>query len=213
MVITIKKIKVLFVLFPRWSVLFAAFLILHVNQADDEIWHAGFGEGLAKGAQGFELAAGPGFGVGSLEGKAEHDLAFFSASHTFTFSRLLGDPHWYRGNFALVSELFTGWQYNSRNAYFIGATPLLRYSIATGTGWVPFAEGGFGPTLTDIGEPDLSSRLQFNLQGGFGTHYFWNEHRALTLHTRWLHFSNAGFERPNIGVNTVVILLGTTWLF
>jgi len=191
----------------------AACLTFRVSLAEDELWTAGVGEGFAKGAQALDFSAGLGLGVGSLTGKVNHDLFFLSASHTLVVSRLLGDPHWYRGNWSFVSEIFGGRQYNDKTAFFFGSTPIIRYSVATGSGWVPFAEAGLGPTLTDIGEPDLSSRFQFNIQGGMGAQYFWNERHALTLRARWLHFSNAGIERPNIGVNTAVVLLGTTWLF
>jgi hypothetical protein len=201
------------VFFGKWFLGCAAALILQSARADENIWDAGFGEGLKQGARGIEVAAGPGIGLGTLQGTVEHQLLYFSAGYSWTISGLVGDPHWYRGNWSLVSEVFGGAQYNSKTAYFAGFAPLVRYSVATGSRWLPFAEGGIGPALTDIGQPDLSSRLQFNIQGGIGTGYFWNDHQALTLQLRWLHFSNGGFERPNIGVNCGVVLVGTTWLF
>jgi hypothetical protein len=197
----------------KWLMGCAVGLILNSSRAEEEVWTAGPGEGLKIGTNGIELAGGPGIGLGSLAGTVDHQLIYFSGAYSWTISGLVGDPHWYRGNFSVIGEIFGGAQYNSRTSYFVGSTPLLRYSVATGSRWLPFAEGGFGPALTDIGEPDLSSRLQFNIQGGIGTHYFWNDHQALTFRLRWFHFSNGGFERPNIGVNCGLILVGTTWLF
>ncbi len=156
---------------------------------------------------------GAGFGMRDLAGVLNHDLAVVSIRYGWTLSGLIGRDRWYRGNWELVGELFGGGQYNPDAAYVIGVTPLLRYTVATGSRWLPFAEGGFGPSFTDISEPDLSSRFEFNIQGGVGTHYFWSDRQAITFQIRYLHLSNAGFERPNIGVNTGFFLIGTTWFF
>ena len=134
----------------------------------------------------------------------------------WTLSGLLGKFHWYQGNWTIIGEFFGGVQYHPDASFVVGLTPLMRYTIATEARWLPFVEGGFGPAFTDIGTPDLGSRAEFNIQAGVGTHYFFSEHQAITMQWRYLHISNAGIEKPNkpnIGVNSSFLMIGTTWFF
>ena len=77
----------------------------------------------------------------------------------------------------------------------------------------PFVDGGFGPSLTDIGRPDLSTTFEFNVQGGVGLHYFWSDHQAFTVQCRYFHMSNCGIQQPNQGVNSINFLVGMSWFF
>src|SRR5260221_417308 len=129
------------------------------------------------------------------------------------FSDVVGEQHWYRGNWEVLGELFGGGQYYPSKAYVVGLTPILRYNLATGRRWVPFIEGGAGATATDIGHPDLSTTFEFNVQGGVGMHYFWRENAAITVQYRFLHLSNAGIKSPNAGVNTSGVFVGLTCFF
>ncbi len=119
---------------------------------------------------------------------------------------------WHEGNFELLAELFGGYQIDGNGATFAGLTPFVRYNFTgTHTGWVPFLEGGAGPTYTDIGKPDLGMTFEFNLQAGLGIEYFFCPNMAATFETRLLHFSDAAIESPDRGDNTVVFMLGMTW--
>ena len=89
----------------------------------------------------------------------------------------------------------------------------LRYSVITGGRLVPFIEGGAGPSLTDIGEPDLSTTFQFNTQLGLGTHFFIRDKLSLTLQMRGIHLSNAYIDTPNHGANALLFLGGLCWFF
>jgi lipid A 3-O-deacylase len=186
---------------------------LKLSQAESDIWVADVGNGLRKETHEIEFSVGAGFGLKDVAGRENHDIGIAMFRYGWTMSGLLGAEHWYRGNLELVGELFLGGQYNPRAAYVVGATPLFRYNFATGSRWLPFAEAGFGPTVTDIGEPDLSSKFEFNIQAGVGSHYFWNDRQAITMQARFMHISNAGFERPNIGVNSGLFMIGTSWFF
>lgn len=177
------------------------------------VWLGAVGDGFRNGTQSFEIGAGGGIGLKRVAGKVNHDLVIGSMRYGWTTSDLLGASRWYAGNLTLEAEFFGANQVNPNAAYLIGLTPMLRYTFATGSRWAPFAEAGFGPSYTDIGEPDLSSRFEFNIQSGIGTHYFWNDHHAITMQFRFFHLSNAGIERPNTGVNCGVIMLGTGWFF
>ncbi len=124
-----------------------------------------------------------------------------------------GEDHWYRGNLEFRLELFTGAQFFPRSEWLVGLTPHLRYNFATGTRWIPFLDGGAGVTATGIGPPDLSGTFEFNLQAGGGLQWFLKENVALSLETRYVHWSCAGISKPNLGLNGVIGLLGITLFF
>jgi hypothetical protein len=177
------------------------------------IWETEVGNGLRKGTFEFGVAAAHGFGLGLTQNDLKHDLALATVSFGRVMSGLVAESHWFAGNWQLAGEIFGGGQYRPDGAYLFGLTPILRYNFATGSRWVPFVEGGIGPTVTDIGLPDLSTTFQFNDQIGGGTRYFWSDSCAISLHVRYLHISNGGMKDPNFGVNSLVVMLGTTWLF
>lgn len=170
-------------------------------------------EKFEDGPHWIELSAGPGTGLGSLAGNVNHDVFLGSIGYAWPMSRVVGGDRWYRGRWSLIGEIFGGEQLNPNDAYIIGTTPLMRYTLDTGSRWVPFAKAGLGPTLTNIGEPDLGGKFQFNIQGGAGTQFFWNKHQALSLEFRLFHLSNAGTRDPNTGINCVLLMVGTSWLF
>ena len=122
--------------------------------------------------------------------------------------RVMGEGHWYRGNWELRGELFTGAQFSPDREWFVGFTPHLRYNFATGTRLIPFIDGGAGVTATSIGPPDLSGTFEFNLQAGGGALYFLSDHLALSVEARYVHWSCAGISDPNLGLNGVTGLLG-----
>ena len=90
---------------------------------------------------------------------------------------------------------------------------LIRRSPLRGSRWLPFANLGAGLTHTSIREPDLSTGFEFNLVGGFGTHYFYAKETAITVEARWFHLSNGGLDSPNRGTNTVMLLAGLSWFY
>jgi lipid A 3-O-deacylase len=179
----------------------------------DGPWLGETGGGFRNGARALEFSVGTGIGLRDLAGEVNHDMAIGMVRYGWIMSDLLGDSHWYRGNLEFVPEFFLGAQYRPHGAYVVGATPLFRYNFVSDTPWVPFAEAGLGPTLTDIGEPDLSSTFEFNIQAGVGTHYFWKPRQAITLQARFFHLSNAGIKRPNMGLNTGFLMIGISSFF
>ncbi len=177
------------------------------------VWKNGIGSGFRKDAMEAGMAVGAGPGSNAFGSRRTHDLALVSGSLGWVFSDAVGRDRWWRGNFELVGELFSGWQFHPNDRYFVGLTPLLRYNFAPGGRWVPFIELGAGVSITNIGEPDLSSKFQFNVQGGAGIRYFVRDDMALTVLYRYLHFSNAGIQEPNTGTNTHTFRIGLAWFF
>jgi hypothetical protein len=97
--------------------------------------------------------------------------------------------------------------------YFVGLTPHLRYSFATGTRWLPFVDFGSGVSVTSIGLPDLGGPFQFNTQVSLGMNYFIKQNLALSLEGRAMHVSSAGIYQPNNGMDNLLILAGVNWFF
>jgi lipid A 3-O-deacylase len=142
-----------------------------------------------------------------------HDWVIGSLQYGWIFSDVVGETHWWRGNWELLAQLFGGEQTYPSSAYFIGCGPLIRYDFAAGRRFVPFLDFGGGAAATDIRDGDLSTTFEFNLQAGAGAHLFVRDNLALTFQYRFMHLSNAGIKFPNLGVNNSTFLLGVSWFF
>lgn len=168
--------------------------------ARSDLWNAGF-------------TLGTGLGDSILGSRQSHDLAI-GAVHA-------GKMAWsedstscpFLHRLEVAGEAWGGAQYNPEPGYVAGLTPFFRYHARPGARWDPFFDAGAGVTLTDIGEPDLSTKFEFNLQAGAGIHWRVAEQMALTVQARYIHLSNAGIDFPNGGVNSFVFSGGLTWFF
>jgi lipid A 3-O-deacylase len=180
----------------------------------ETIWVYGIGSGFRKGLLQAGGTVGTGFGTRNpFHTQLIHDLVLASVNLGSVVTDVIASDKWYRGNLELLVELFGGGQFKPNDRYFVGLTPLIRYNLATGSRWVPFVDGGAGVSSTNIDGVDLTGNFQFNIQVGTGTHYFLSDRTALTLQYRWLHFSNAGIQRPNNGTNTQMFHVGVSWFF
>jgi lipid A 3-O-deacylase len=180
----------------------------------EQIWKSGVGEGFARDTKELDVSAVLAFGLCPLGiGANNHNLVFAAVHYGWIFGDVVGEDRWYRGNWELLLEGFAGAQFHPKWKYAAGLCPIIRYNFATGTRWIPFINGGAGPSVTDIGSPDLSTTFEFNLQLGAGLHYFLCDNGAITFEARYLHFSDAGLGSPNEGVNTMSYLLGFSWFF
>ena len=95
-----------------------------------------------------------------------------------------------------------------------GLSLRLRYNFVTGTRWVPFFDFGPGIQYWSLRVPTiLESGFNFTLQGGPGLHYFVTDHLAITGQVRLHHISNNGREKPNVGINSSLYLLGVSYFF
>jgi opacity protein-like surface antigen len=167
------------------------------------IWINGIGDGFRPEAQSISVSAGANLGIAAFGTVQAHDLALVSLTYGHMLGHLLGGDHWYRGNPEFRLELFTGAQFSPSSEWFVGLTPHLRYNFASGTSWVPFVDIGAGVTATGIGPPDLSGTFEFNLQAGGGVQWFLKDNVALSLEAHYLHWSCAGINKPNLGLNGV----------
>jgi len=174
------------------------------------IWEKELGEGFKAATTSFGLSAGANAGMAVFGGREAHDLALVNISYGHMLGRTVGQGHWYQGNPELRLELFTGAEFSPNREWLVGLAPHLRYNFATGSRWIPFADLGAGVTATGIGPPDLSGTFEFNLQAGGGVHWFFKRNCSLTAEARYLHWSCAGLNKPNLGLNGVTGLLGVT---
>ena len=177
------------------------------------IWQGGVGEGFRSSVETFSTEVGVALGVAAFGSRQAHDLALTSLAYGHMWGPVLGEGHWYRGNFEWRVELFGGGQYSPSKEWLVGLTPHLRYNFATGTRWIPFVDGGAGVTAMGIGPPDVSGTFEFNLQPAIGVHWFLRDNLALTSEVRYIHFSCAGTHQPNLGINNVAAMIGLTWFF
>jgi lipid A 3-O-deacylase len=177
------------------------------------IWVGKVGDGYKRWAKEFTASMGAGFGMKVITTRENHDWALANLEYGCMVSDVVGQGHWYRGNWEILGQLFGGFQFYPDTAYVISGGPLFRYNFATGSRWMPYLEVGAGIAATDIRNGDLSTTFEFNLQAGAGLHYFLKDDLALTFQYRFIHLSNAGLEFPNTGVNNSTFLLGVSWFF
>ena len=171
------------------------------------------GSGYLRGAKEAGIAIGGGVAAPRVGNKSLHDLLLAKIHYGWVFSDVQAKGKWYAGNWALLEEVFVGGQVYPVTHYVVGETTLLRYSLATGTRWVPFVDGGIGILATSIANPDLGSPGEFNGQGGLGVNYFWRDDVAFYVQYRFTHYSNANIRSPNQGLNDHMFYVGVTWLF
>lgn len=176
-------------------------------------WETGVGSGFRKDTVNIGLTAGAGFGIKILGGQESHDLALAYGHIGWMMTDVMYENRWYEGNLELWGEVFAGGQYHPASRYVFGLAVGPRYNFITGSRWVPFLDVGAGISGTDIGEPDLSTTYQFNVQIGVGAHYFFRDDMALTLQIRGVHLSNAQIKMPNNGTNSIVFMVGATGFF
>jgi len=177
------------------------------------IWQAGVGEGFRSSVHSISFDLGASYGLAHFGSTQVHDLALASLTYGLMLDGPVSDGHWYRGNWELRFELFSGAQFSPNSAWLVGLTPHLRYNFATGTRWIPCFDVGAGVTATSIGLPDLSGTFQFNLQGGGGVQWFIRDNISFGVDVRYLHISCAGINTPNLGVNTIRGMLGASFYF
>jgi hypothetical protein len=114
-------------------------------------------------------------------------------------------------HFEYLVEGHLAW-YFTPTGYMIGIVPL-GGRVSIGSGSVrPFAELGAGCGWTDLDKlPEIDRRFNFILQGGLGVRGALRDGQAWTFEARLVHYSNANTVRPNISLNSLVLLAG--WRF
>ena len=191
------------------GVLFLA-LVIMLNQTT-----AGaetFSKRFSKGASDFGVELGWGYTIDLPPGRDRTDLSFlfFFPNWQRNLTGMIGKS-WYKG--ALYYHMEGGLAIENReDKYLIGWSPLMvQYKfLSPKRRWAPNVLIGAGFSMTnwkDIADRELGSEFQFLLHLGAGIEYFKKE-GAYSFNYRLFHVSNAGMQRPNIGLNAHVFSLG-----
>jgi hypothetical protein len=102
-------------------------------------------------------------------------------------------------------------RYFRPDGFAAGLVPVgARYFLGTGK-VAPYLGLGAGFCWTNLDVEEINRRFNFIVQGGLGVVGSQERDPSWTLEARWLHYSNAGTVLPNLGLNTLVLLLG--WRF
>ena len=104
--------------------------------------------------------------------------------------------------------------YFGPHGYMVGLVPIGgRFTLGSLRGCVlPYVEIGAGLGWTNLVPIlEIDRRFNFIVQGGGGVRGKLPGGDSWTFEARWSHYSNANTERPNIGLNCLVFLLG--WRF
>nr|WP_321398510.1 acyloxyacyl hydrolase [uncultured Desulfobacter sp.] len=121
---------------------------------------------------------------------------------------------WFDSNAGHVDGYFelsyNRWEHGGDEVNAVALSPVFQYVFHVKSDfWYPYIEGGIGVAYLDdytINNRDLSSNLVFEDRIGAGVRI-----KNLDLSFRYMHYSNAGFEEPNDGID---ILIGTlSWYF
>lgn len=131
------------------------------------------------------------------------------------------DQSWFNeGNWELTGywELDFGyWDGNASNATAsaqssladIGITPVFRFQQKAGAGAQPYVEIGIGAHLlteSKINDKDMSTNFQFGDHIGAGLMF--GDKKEWDLSYRFQHYSNAGIDSPNPGIDFHQIKVG-----
>jgi hypothetical protein len=105
-------------------------------------------------------------------------------------------------------------RYASPSGYFVGFLPVgARLTLGNGGKVLPYlgVGVGFGWTNLEDGLYEISRRFNFRLDGNLGLRFGAGESSGWTLEGRYQHTSNGGTSYPNVGIDSVVGLVG--WHF
>lgn len=165
----------------------------------------------------FSLGYGLGFRTGSREDRAK-SRELGDVSLIEVVPRLgvgvtdpLGADAWYRGNFDMLLEGSLFFNTRPRSGVGGGAGAALRYNFLSGRNAVPFLDIYFGMVSVDLDLKGQSDGFSFNVGWGGGLHLFVSERAAVTPELRYQHFSNAGIEHPNHGINDMLFMVGFSY--
>ena len=123
---------------------------------------------------------------------------------------------WYETRAQILVEGTFLWETRPKSGSALGVALMLRIialAPRASTGLVPFISIGAGIVALDFDLIDQDDGLNFTPQVGIGLRHMLTEGSSLELEWRYHHISNAGTHPPNHGINTNMLLLGTSIFF
>ncbi|PIR01703.1 MAG: hypothetical protein COV66_00410 [Nitrospinae bacterium CG11_big_fil_rev_8_21_14_0_20_45_15] len=173
-----------------------------------------FSARFEKGASSFGLQAGFGYTIDLPPGRDRSDISFlfFFPNYQKNLTGMMGEG-FYRGAWFWHVEAGMAEALNRDGEYLFGISPLMaEYKfLSPERSWAPNILLGAGFAYTnwkDIAERELGTEFEFLLHAGAGIEFFQEGSRSYSINYRLFHVSNAGINRPNIGLNAHVLSLG-----
>ena len=115
--------------------------------------------------------------------------------------------------YGIVEGAFS-YVFKNQNTYSAGVNLLARYNFLPDSDkWRPYLQGGFGVVVTNLGMNNFGTNFNFASNAAAGIQYFFNSENSVNLEWRYFHFSNAGLDSANRGLNMRNIFIGFSHIF
>ncbi len=147
--------------------------------------------------------------------RSDLDFVYFYPQWRYNLTGIIGDS-FYRGTLNYLFEAGGSVTTYPSTKMLLGINPfLLEYRfLSPKRFWAPTFMLGTGGCYTDWrleARKELGSFFEFTLQAGAGIEFFKKEKGSFSLNYRFFHISNAGFKKPNIGLNAHLFTLGYSY--
>lgn len=118
-----------------------------------------------------------------------------------------------KGNWELLLEGSVSYLFHDQKKYGLGVNGLIRYNFLSGKRLVPFLQAGFGVWHSNLDMHNFPNDFNFCPQGGGGIQYFIKKDMAIQWEYRLQHYSNAGLNDKNAGLNLNNFWIGGAYFF
>lgn len=115
-----------------------------------------------------------------------------------------------KGSLKFVLEPFLNTIVSPDSNIEVGTDFLLKYSHPLTQRFYIYFEAGAGMMFTSQHTFEQSTQFNFTEQAGGGISYLFTENKAINFGYRYRHFSNAGIDEPNRGIEMDYFLCGIT---
>ena len=174
-----------------------------------------FSDRFAKGNTSFggELGFGHTFNLPPGRDRTDLSFAFIFPNWQKNLTGIIAPDSFLQGALFWHVEAGLAQLTHRDHEYLIGFSPVMvNYKFLNSQRkWAPNILLGAGFSMQDWddtpAEYELGSEFQFLLHGGVGVELF-RESGTYSFNYRLFHVSNAGFQKPNIGLNSHVFTLG-----
>jgi len=176
-----------------------------------------FSDRFAKGNTTFGGQLGMGYTVQIPPGRDRTDLSFawIFPNWQYNLTGIMAEDSFLRGALFWHVEGGLSLLTHRDHEYLVNFSPLMaEYKfLSPKRRWAPTLLAGAGFSMTnwkDQAHKELGSEFEFLLHLGGGVEVF-RKTGSYSFNYRFFHVSNAGMQRPNIGLNTNVFSLGMSF--
>jgi hypothetical protein len=174
---------------------------------------AAWAQSIDAGTLELTIAAGGGASLQTSDASLETVTSFQLLPHLGYFLTSEVGNGALRGNFEILVEPTLIHLDASNSATVGGVAGLLRWVFAAWSRVRPYLEIGAGILGGQIDLPQTNCDVNFTLEGGAGALIFMSARVALTAGARFQHVSNADRCSHNMGLNSVIGIVGISYFF